>query len=113
MSIMTTHMIGHLKGVRKVELDGFVDGKWTENIPQIELTVASESVDLDGQPVFSMDKFTLDSKHYNNYKALENKVVAVPYVLKTSKKGQTWEYDESMPILELKDTLLNMVSSKK
>lgn len=106
---VNTHMIGHLKGVRKVEVDGFVDGEWKTEIPKVELTVASESLDLDGQPTFSMDKLTMEDKYYNVYKPLINKVVAVPYVLEVTKKGQKWEYDDSMPILELKDTMVNMV----
>lgn len=107
--VVNTHMIGTLMAVRKVEVDGFVDGEWKTEIPKVELTVMSESMDLDNQKNISVDKIILADKFYNQYKPLENKVVAVPYVLEVTKKGQKFDYDDAMPILELKDTFLNMV----
>lgn len=106
---VNTHMIGTLVAVRKIEVDGFVDGEWKTEIPKAELTVMSESLDLDNQKNISVDKIILEDKYFNQYNALTSKVVAVPYVLETTKKGQKFDYDSSMPILELKDTFVNMI----
>lgn len=111
--VVNTHMIGTLMAVRKVEIDGFVDGEWKTEMPKIELTVMSESLDTDDQKNISVDKIILDSKHYNQYSALTSKIVAVPYRLDVTKKGQKWDYDETMPILELKDTFINLIKSEK
>jgi hypothetical protein len=106
-------MIGHLKGVRKIEVDGFVDGEWKTEIPMVELTVYSESLDLDNQPTFSMDKHNIEDKYFNKYKSLVNEVIAVPYLLEVTSKKQKWEFDKTMPILVLKDTLVSMVKTDK
>jgi hypothetical protein len=102
-------MIGKIKAVRKVELDGFVDGKWTENIPKIEVTVESEIPDDNGDINYSMDKQVLEFTEYAKYKALEHKYVAVPYVMDSSAKGQKWYPDKNTPILELKGSLIDMI----
>ena len=111
--VVNTHMIGLLKAVRKVEIDGFVDGEWKTELPKVELTVMSESLDLDNQMNISVDKIIMEDKHYNKYNALTNEVVAVPYRLDVTKKGQKWEYDESMPIVELKESFINLIKVDK
>ena len=102
-------MIGMIKAVRRIELDGFVDSKWTENIPKIEVTVESQIPDDNGDINFSMDKQIFDSSEYKKYKDLEHKYVAVPYVMDSSSKGQKWYPDKNTPILELKDSFLSMI----
>jgi len=106
-------MIGKVKAVRKVELDGFLDGTWTENISKIEVTVESEIPDDNGDTNYSMDKQVLDSTEYPLYKGLEHKVVAVPYVMESTKNGQKWYRDTNTPIFELKDTLINLIKQEK
>ena len=110
---ISTHMIGKIIGVRKVELDGFVDGEWKQEIPKVEITVMSESIDLDGQPTFSMDKQTFADTEYNRFHALNGKTVAVPYLLIVDGKKQKWEFDDSMPILELASNPLSSQIKKE
>jgi hypothetical protein len=114
--IVNSHVIGSLVALRRVEVDGFVNGNWENDIPKIELTILSESLDIEGQKNISVDKIFLDAKHYNDYKDKLNSHLAIPYKMETTKKGQKFEYDDSMPILELKDSLLNLTkpeSAKK
>lgn len=106
-------MIGKIKAVRRIELDGFVDSKWTENIPKIEVTVESEIPDDNGDINYSMDKQILDSTEYKKYKDLEHKYVAVPYVMDSSAKGQKWYPDKNTPMFELKDSFSSMIKSHK
>lgn len=116
MQLVNTHTIGELVSVRKIEVDGFEDGKWIEGIPMIELQVQSQSLDLEGQLNFSIDKVQLESKLYGNYSDKVGQVVGIPYCMETTKKGQKYYYDESMPILIFKDKLTNLLkadSSKK
>ncbi len=106
-------MIGKIKAVRKVELDGFVDGTWTENVPKIEIAVESEIPDDNGDINYSMDKQILEATEYPKYKALEHKVVAVPYVMDSTKNGQKWYPDTNTPMFELKDSLMNLIKQEK
>ena len=105
-------MIGKVKAVRKVDLDGFVDKEWTQNIPKIEVTVESEIPDDNGDINYSMDKQILDATEYQNYKYLEHKIVAVPYVMESTKNGQKWYADTNTPIFELKDSLMNLIKQE-
>lgn len=102
-------MIGKIKAVRRIELDGFVDSKWTENIPKIEVTVESEVPDDNGDINYSMDKQILEATDYKKYKDLEHKYVAVPYVMDSSAKGQKWYPDKNTPMFELKDSFMSMI----
>ena len=106
-------MIGKVKAVRRVELNGFVDKEWTENIPKIEVTIESEIPDDNGDINYSMDKQVFEATEYSKYKALEHKYVAVPYVMESSAKGQKWYADTNMPIFELKDSLANLIQVSK
>ena len=111
--MINTLMVGKIKAVRRVELNGFVDKEWTENIPKIEVTIESEIPDDNGDINYSMDKQILDAKEYSKYKALEHKVVAVPYVLESTAKGQKWYVDTNTPIFELKDSMMNFIKVDK
>ena len=111
--VVNTNLIGLLMAVRKVEIDGFVDGEWKTEIPKVELTVMSESLDNDNQKNISVDKIMLDDKYYNQYAPLTNKVLAVPYKLEVTKKGQKFDFDDTMPIVELKDTFVNLMKQDK
>jgi hypothetical protein len=106
-------MIGKIKAVRRIELDGFVDSKWTENIPKIEVTVESEIPDDNGDINYSMDKQILESSEYKKFKDLEHKYVAVPYVMDSSAKGQKWYPDKNTPMFELRDSFASMIKSDK
>jgi len=105
-------MIGKVKAVRRIELDGFVDSKWTENIPKIEVTIESEIPDDNGDINYSMDKQILESSEYKKYKELEHKYVAVPYVMDSSAKGQKWYPDKNTHMFELKDSFANMIKTE-
>ena len=109
--MINTHMIGQLVAVRKVEIGEFVDGKWENEVPKVEITVMSKTLDLDGQSNMSMTKEFLDSKEFSKFNALSNKFVSIPYLLDTKKDKQIWKYDDSMPILELKDDFTKLVKS--
>ncbi|WP_294966957.1 hypothetical protein [Sulfurimonas sp.] len=113
MHIINTLLIGKIYSVRRVEIDGFDDdGEYKNGMPRIEVAFLSESIDDNGDINPSMDKQHFDSTDYPKYKALENKVVDVPYILINDKK-QKWELDSNMPIVELKDTFMNMVKTDK
>ncbi|MFT5874174.1 MAG: hypothetical protein ACI8WT_003134 [Clostridium sp.] len=107
--MVNTLMIGKLVAVRRVEIGMFVDGNWDNEVPQVELTVMSTSPDLDGQPNFSMTKEFLDAKLFSKFNSLAGKFVAIPYMLDTKKDKQVWKFDDSMPILELKDDFTNFI----
>ena len=107
--VVNTHTIGTLVSVRRIEIDGFENGEWKTEMPRIELQVSSEGLDNDGELNFSLDKVTLDSKLYSKFKEKQGQVIAIPYKMETTKKGQKFEYDESMPILNMKDKLTNLI----
>jgi len=111
--VVNTHTIGKLVSVRRIEIDGFENGEWKTEMPRIELQVSSEGLDNDGELNFSLDKVVLDSKLYTKFKEKTGQVVAIPYKMETTKKGQKFEFDESMPILTLKDQLANLILTEK
>jgi hypothetical protein len=113
MHKINTVLIGKIYSVRRVEIDGFDDdNNYVNGMPKIEVAFLSESIDDNGDVNPSMDKHIFEDTDYPKYKALENKVVAVPYILINDKK-QKWELDSNMPIVELKDTFMNMVKTDK
>ena len=111
--IINTHMIGTLIAVRKVEIGEFVDGNWENEVPKVELTVMSEGLDLENQKNVSVTKEFLDSKLFSKFEPLTGKHLAIPYKLETKKKGQSFEYDSEMPILELTGGLSTFIKADK
>jgi len=109
--MINTVMIGQLVAVRRVEIGMFVDGNWDNEVPQVEITVMSKSLDLEGQSNMSMTKEFLDSKLFKKFDELTGKFVAIPYILDTKKDKQVWKFDETMPVLELKDDFTKLVKS--
>lgn len=111
--VVNTLMIGKIKSVRRVEMTKKVGDEWKNDYPMIEVTVESEIPDDNGESNFSMDKYPFEATEYPKYKALEHKIVAVPYVLKIEKSGQKWDIDSNTPIFELKDSFMNLIKVDK
>jgi len=101
---MTTHFIGRLLEVRPSEIK---DSKTDKIKYSTELTVMFEGITEDGYLKPSVESIYAEEEDYDIFKDKKGSYVAIPYNLSVNQWGMKWNYDKSMPVLELASNPLN------